>query len=49
MMKLSSGKKVCPFPRVVDIEDVEICFNFLIGLFSLSICLRMIYGGKVTL
>ena len=46
MMKLSSGKEVCPFPRVVGTEDAEICFNLLIGSFSLSICLGVIHGGE---
>ena len=46
MVKLSSGKKVRPFPRVVGTEDVEVCFNFLIGSFCLSIHLRVIRGGK---
>ena len=45
-MKLSSGKEVCPFPRVVGTEDAKICFNLLIGLFCLSICLRVIHGGE---
>ena len=47
MVKLSGGKEVCPFPRVVGAEDAKICFNFLIGLFSLSICLRVICSGKL--
>ena len=46
MMKLSSGKEVRPFPRVVGAEDVKICFNLLIGSFCLSICLRVICGGE---
>ena len=46
MMKLSGGKEVHPFPRVVGAEDVKICFNLLIGPFHLSICLRMICGGE---
>ena len=46
MMKLSSGKEVCPFPRIVGTEDAKICFNLLIGSLSLSICLRVICGGK---
>ena len=45
-MKLSGGKEVCPFPRVVGAEDVKIHFNFLIGSFCLSICLRVIHGGE---
>ena len=46
MVKLSSGKQVRPFLRVVGAEDAEICFNLLIGLFCLSICLRVIRGGE---
>ena len=46
MMKLSSGKKVRPFSGVVGAENVKICFNLLIGLFRLSICLRVIHGGE---
>ena len=46
MMKLSSGKEVRPFLRVVGAEDAKICFNLLIGSFCLSICLRVICGGK---
>ena len=46
-MKLSSGKEVCPFLRVVGTEDAEIDFNLLIGLFGLSICLGVICGGEL--
>ena len=46
MMKLSSGKEIHPFPRVVGTEDVKICFNLLIGSFCLSVCLRVIRGGE---
>ena len=46
MVKLSSGKKVRPFLRVVGTEDAEVCFNLLIGSFYLSICLRVIRGGE---
>ena len=45
-MKLSSGKEVCPFLRVVGTEDAKICFNLLTGSFCLSICLRVIRGGE---
>ena len=45
-MKLSGGKEVRPFPRVVGTEDMEICFNLLIGLFCLSISLWVICGGE---
>ena len=46
MVKLSGGKEVHPFPRVVGAEDAKICFNLLIGSFCLSICLRVICGGE---
>ena len=46
-MKLSGGKEVCPFPRVVGTENAEIGFNLLIGPFSLSICLGVICGGEL--
>ena len=45
-MKLSSGKKVCPFPGVVGAENAKICFNLLISSFCLSVCLRVICGGE---
>ena len=45
-MKLSSGKEACPFPWVVGTEDVEVSFDLLVGLFSLSICLRVICSGE---
>ena len=46
MVKLSGGKQVRPFPRVVGAEDVEVCFNLLIGSFCLSIRLRVIRGEE---
>ena len=46
MVKLSGGKQVRPFPRVVGAEDAEVCFNLLIGSFCLSIRLRVIRGGE---
>ena len=46
MMKLCGGKEVCSFPRIIGTKDMEICFNLLIGLFSLSISLRVICGGE---
>ena len=46
MMKLSGWKKVRPFLRVVGTEDMEICFNFLIGLLSLSVHLGVVCSGE---
>ena len=47
VVKFSSGKKFCPFLGVVGTEDSEISLNFLVGLFSLPISLRVIGGGEV--
>ena len=47
MVKLSSGKEVHPFPRVVGTEDAKIGFHLLIGSFCLSICLRVICSGEL--
>ena len=46
MMKLSGGKEVHPFPRIIGTEDAKICFNLLIGSFRLSVHLRVICGGE---
>ena len=46
MVKLSSGKEVHPFPRVIGAEDMKVCFNLLIGSFHLSIHLRVICSGE---
>ena len=45
-MKLSSGKEVHSFLRIIGTEDVKTCFNLLIGSLGLSIHLRMICSGK---
>ena len=45
-MKLSSGKEVRPFPRVIGTEDAKVSLNFLISSFRLSIGLRVISGGE---
>ena len=47
MVKLSSGKEICPFLRIVGAEDTEICFNLLIGLLGLSIHLGVICSGEL--
>ena len=44
MVKLSSGKEICPFLRIVGTENVKVCFNLLIGLLNLSVCLRVCSG-----
>ena len=46
MVKLSGGKEIHPFLRVVGTKDAKVCFNFLIGLLGLSIYLRVICSGE---
>ena len=41
-MELSGREEVHPFSRVVGAKDAEICFDFLIGSFGLSISLWMV-------
>ena len=47
MMKLSSGKEVCPSLWIVGTKDVEISFDLLIGSFGLSISLGVICSGEL--
>ena len=47
MMKLSSGKEVCPSLQIVGTKDAEISFNLLVGPFGLSICLGMVCNGEL--
>ena len=47
MVKLGSGEEVHPFLRIIGAEDVEVCFDLLIGLLSLSISLRVICSGEL--
>ena len=47
VVEFGCGEKFCPFLRVVGTEDSEISLNFLVGSFSLPICLRLIGGGEV--
>ena len=47
MVKLSSGKEVCPFPRVVGAKNAKVHFNLLIGSFGLSISLRVVCSGEL--
>ena len=46
MVEFGSGKKFCPFLRVIGAKDLEIGLDFLIGLLGLSVHLRMICDGK---
>ena len=47
VMELSGREELYPFCGVVTTEDVKIGFKLLIGLFSLTICLRVIHSGEV--
>ena len=47
MVEFSCGEKFQPFLGVVGTEDLEIGLNFLVGLFSLPISLRVVGGRKV--
>ena len=42
ILEFSCGKEIWPAMRVVGTKDVEVGFNFLIGLFSLTIGLGVI-------
>ena len=46
VVEFGGGKELYPFGRVVGTEDVEIGLEFLIGLFRLSISLRMVGSGE---
>ena len=45
-MEFCQGKELYPFSQVVGAKDVEISFELLIGLFGLSISLRVVGGGE---
>ena len=47
MLEFSRSEKLRPLVGVIGTKAPEMSFNFLIDLFSLSICLRMICGGEV--
>ena len=47
VVEFSRGKELYPFGWVVGTEDVEIGFEFLIGLFRLSVSLGMIGSGEL--
>ena len=46
MVEFGGGKELHPFSRVVGAEDAEIGLKFLIGLFGLSVGLRMVGCGE---
>ena len=47
VVEFDRGEELYPFSRVVGAEDAEIGLEFLIGLFSLSISLRVVGGGEL--
>ena len=48
-MEFGCSKKFRPFLGVVGAEDLEIGFDFLVGLFSLPISLRVISSQKANI
>ena len=46
MVEFSRGEELHPFSRVIGAKDAEISLEFLIGLFSLSVGLRVVGGGE---
>ena len=49
MVEFGCGEEFCPFLGVVGTEDSEIGLNFLVGLFSLPISLRVVGSQKVNI
>ena len=49
VVKFHGGKELYPFSWVIGIENMKICFKFLIGSLSLTISLRMISGGQANI
>ena len=46
MVEFGGGKELHPFGWVIGAKDAEIGLEFLIGLFSLSVGLRMVGRGE---
>ena len=46
MVEFCGGEELRPFSWVIGAEYAEIGFEFLIGLFSLSVGLRVVGGGE---
>ena len=46
MVEFGGGEELHPFSRVIGAEDAEIGLEFLIGLFSLPVGLRMVGSGE---
>ena len=47
VVEFGRGEELYPFSRVIGAEDAEIGLEFLIGLFSLSVSLRVVGGGEL--
>ena len=48
-MELGRREELYPFCGIVATEDVKIGFKFLISLFGLSICLRVVCSGEANI
>ena len=46
MLEFSEHKELGPLVGVVGAKDTKIGFDFLISSFGLSVCLRVVRGGK---
>ena len=46
MLEFGCREEVRPPSGVIGAEDMEICFNLLVGLFCLSVHLWVVSGGK---
>ena len=46
VLKFGCREEIKPGSRVVGAKDTEICFDFLVGTFGLSVGLRVICGGE---
>ena len=49
MVEFGCGEEFHPFLGVVGTEDSEIGLDFLVGLFGLPICLRVVGGQKANI
>ena len=46
MLEFSGGEERGPLMGIIGTKDTKICFDFLISSLGLSICLRVVCGGK---
>ena len=49
MVEFCGGEELYPFGWIVSTEDAEICFKFLICLFSLAISLWMVSSREANI